>query len=937
MAQINPSIRVFISSTFLDMQNERDVLNQDVFPLIKGRLEKLGINFTIVDLRWGITKEDQIKNNVIDLCLGEIEHCKPYFIGLIGNRYGWCPDKYEDDILLKYPFINDNKDKSVTELEMILGALAAQNKERCFFYFKDKCLFDNATNDGKDKQLKELKEKVTEQKISNHTYTSFDEFKEQVINDLTMAIEEDYPSEESTSFIKQSAYLNLTESKYVNRLFFTAQAIDMLTYAENNHVAVMAYSKDPIGKSTVFTHLINSKKDVDKIIINLKADTNLRYFPAYGLYKLIEKGLNDIGIELVDYEETPVPELTISFETYSLALLSNLRKNLYSLKLDRPLYILINDVDLLFDNDISQAFIRHFLFDDQKLPNNLYVVLTSNSEKQTRMMEHIMMGEMHPDTFGSKDFFKDYLAKFAKKIDDEILNNASKSLTFIDYKLIADYLIYYCNYSSYQQSATKLVSKNNTNEILMFILEDFLSKLSPKCASLFAEILIRLTIFEIGMSENMIFDSYNKDTAIEEVKEHQVYVDISEIEKASIMRCLRYFTDSSSGVIVIEDNVMLKFLKANIKYLFDVVSASYEERSQKAVNDLFDEMSFVSKYGRTYTKEEYLELLKNNDEKSRNIAYAILDPLSAYLDKIIQDYSKTLDEDSYYPFEATDKEIEMLAFIQESARIYKLDTRLDLYQKLLANKDLMFFITSKSKTLAKRLIAGYIELYETVLKNQYGKVREEDIIFSVDYTFSYIPEKLDAEKESRRISLLLAISHVLYEKKMYQGKIIETLENEGRIFFDLEDFALTTCSNATNDFAFDYENDMLGDGVTAEALRDYLAKSYQGYLANSSVFEKLIYAYYYFRAMYLLVDNDLFRNEDYEPLKDMLQNLESHLSYCYYPEVYAFYDMFFGRLFPKNYLYRLELGMNVLKYLGFDRTLERYQEVYDYLRTQFKE
>ncbi len=92
MSTANPSIRIFISSTFLDMQNERDVLNQDVFPVVKGALDELGVDFTIVDLRWGITKEDQIKNNVIDLCLEEINHCKPYFIGLIGHSYGGCPD-----------------------------------------------------------------------------------------------------------------------------------------------------------------------------------------------------------------------------------------------------------------------------------------------------------------------------------------------------------------------------------------------------------------------------------------------------------------------------------------------------------------------------------------------------------------------------------------------------------------------------------------------------------------------------------------------------------------------------------------------------------------------------------------------------------------------------------------------------------------------------
>lgn len=150
MAKDYPQIRVFISSTFLDMQKEREILNLEVFPIVKGACDRLGVPFNMIDLRWGITEDDKARGNVLELCLDEIQHCKPYFIGLIGNRYGTILDDYDPDIEEKYQFIKENRDKSVTEMEMILGALSEENHERCFFYYKNPTLFVEEYNDKHD-------------------------------------------------------------------------------------------------------------------------------------------------------------------------------------------------------------------------------------------------------------------------------------------------------------------------------------------------------------------------------------------------------------------------------------------------------------------------------------------------------------------------------------------------------------------------------------------------------------------------------------------------------------------------------------------------------------------------------------------------------------------------------------------------------------------
>lgn len=84
-------LRMFISSTFRDLQEEREHLVKKIFPEVRAVCRERGITFTEVDLRWGITDEEQRDGRVISTCLDEVARCRPYFIGILGSRYGWVP------------------------------------------------------------------------------------------------------------------------------------------------------------------------------------------------------------------------------------------------------------------------------------------------------------------------------------------------------------------------------------------------------------------------------------------------------------------------------------------------------------------------------------------------------------------------------------------------------------------------------------------------------------------------------------------------------------------------------------------------------------------------------------------------------------------------------------------------------------------------------
>ncbi len=135
---------IFISSTFSDMQAERDYLRQFVFPRVEEELLKRRIKLQVVDLRWGVDTtsmelEDEREASVLKVCFDEIKRCRPFFIGLLGDRYGWVPSEARVQHAMAGEKLNLSlKDKSVTALEIEFGVLAGNDQlSRSVFYFRE--------------------------------------------------------------------------------------------------------------------------------------------------------------------------------------------------------------------------------------------------------------------------------------------------------------------------------------------------------------------------------------------------------------------------------------------------------------------------------------------------------------------------------------------------------------------------------------------------------------------------------------------------------------------------------------------------------------------------------------------------------------------------------------------------------------------------------
>ncbi|MCF7859122.1 MAG: DUF4062 domain-containing protein [Candidatus Cloacimonetes bacterium] len=119
MPQQTKIFRVFVSSTFTDMKEERWILQKYVFPRLERYCLRNNAKFQAIDLRWGINEKTQLNQRTLQTCLNEIARCqrvspKPNFLILLGDKYGWqpIPEKIpQDEMDLIFPILSEDQKK----------------------------------------------------------------------------------------------------------------------------------------------------------------------------------------------------------------------------------------------------------------------------------------------------------------------------------------------------------------------------------------------------------------------------------------------------------------------------------------------------------------------------------------------------------------------------------------------------------------------------------------------------------------------------------------------------------------------------------------------------------------------------------------------------------------------------------------------------------
>ena len=220
------------------MHQEREELVKFVFPRLRKLCESREVVWGEVDLRWGVTDEQVAEGQVLPICLEEIKRCRPYFIGLLGERYGWVPKVVSPDVIESEPWLEEHfhGKKSVTELEILHGVLLnPEMAEHAFFYFRDSDYLNHLpagsdiadfTSDTPESRVKlaELKQRIRDSKFRFHEdYADPKELGELVLQDLTAVIDQLFPDGSQPDPLDREAmdheaFARSRERVYVGRL-----------------------------------------------------------------------------------------------------------------------------------------------------------------------------------------------------------------------------------------------------------------------------------------------------------------------------------------------------------------------------------------------------------------------------------------------------------------------------------------------------------------------------------------------------------------------------------------------------------------------------------------------------------------------------------------------------------------------------------------------
>jgi len=273
--------RLFVSSTFLDMHGERDILARTVFPELRERCKKRKINFYDLDLRWGVTREEAENNSAPLICLNEVDRCRPFFLGLLGERYGWVPTDYglpdapQFDWVKKFP-----KGRSITELEMWYGALLNPAAAQALFYFRDpsfmstippeqRTVFDTENDDARQK-IQHLKDKIKE-RCPNKAYTcqwgmvdnkvvttQLGEFAQMILEDLWAAICREFPEQDIVQnplLAEREAHETFQEARAKNFVGRRDVLNQLFKYTDSDQLGPMVvFGKPGDGKTSLLAY-----------------------------------------------------------------------------------------------------------------------------------------------------------------------------------------------------------------------------------------------------------------------------------------------------------------------------------------------------------------------------------------------------------------------------------------------------------------------------------------------------------------------------------------------------------------------------------------------------------------------------------------------------------------------------------------------------------
>lgn len=400
-------IRVFISSTFSDMQAERDALIR-TFNMLAKEAAKRGVTLSVVDLRWGVTPEESAHGEVLDICLKEIEKSKPFFIGLLGDNYGSAPSiELAGNTYLnqQYPWLASDIQNGLSYTEIEIQSAVLRNPERLNAYFYLKADSDCKAGDDSDKLQKLKSEIKAQERYPVFIYNTPEEITARVEADFRSLLDKYLPQKELTlserTSREQRNLISRLSDFYVPR-WETEKAIDGFLRNPDKRLLLLE-GPEGIGKSVFLGRLC-------------KELSGYYHVKSY----FVAPGKNDVRMsDVVSYlVGTPVDHEEAD---------RVVRKWMEAIG-ERPMLIVIDGADRIKPGEFHPLLLPWLA----RVGSNIKIVLSCNScspldtaLSQIKSVQILKLGAL--STEERKLFIAEYLGKLGKKLTSSQLETLASS------------------------------------------------------------------------------------------------------------------------------------------------------------------------------------------------------------------------------------------------------------------------------------------------------------------------------------------------------------------------------------------------------------------------------------------------------------------------------------------------------------------------------
>ena len=500
----NRQIRIFVSSTFEDMSMERSELAKTFRELsIKARAYNASLH--AIDLRWGIHPGE----SVVELCLNEIENSHPFFLGIVGDRYGTTPSISEfrenKNLQIKYgKWLEDafEKGMSYTEIEMQFGAFmemekAGYNGHIAFF------LKDSALKDGNSKTINLInKIKCYQNKglCDVDYYSSVTELIGKVRKYYENELETLFPISQLKEFQKEQLVQKaILEEKAANYLPYNDYCAKLDSFVkDNNNQYFVLTGKDGVGKSSLLAHWLKLHNGDDSVrfVYNFIGDGVLKYN--------VETIREQIYAEVADLYAIVKPKRGITAKDIA---------DLFSdIPTDKPLAIVLVNVSKLFRNAENEPVTLEWLPIpiDSKIKLIMSDVpkdaLNHSSIKQECLLEIKPLQETS-ERIKLIKLIDDFLGDYGKKMSDDekkMLANSDICSNCFILKTILNELIYFGKYDNIKEIINWFVETEDKDKTLFDkLLVHYENNYSTDMVK---DVLSLLVVSKFGLEENDIVD-----------------------------------------------------------------------------------------------------------------------------------------------------------------------------------------------------------------------------------------------------------------------------------------------------------------------------------------------------------------------------------------------------------------------------------------------